>query len=233
MSNLEILNNGKIYGQYLPQAPAPHPYVENPMASDLDAAGFNINNVEEVAFDIHSSVTASATELKLVNSNPAGCIVQVTDGTNSGQVYDTHFNPLPANDIGTILTSWTTTLDSATQALGSGVGVPSDGWYAMAIDVDITGATITQNPANGYKIGFRYDNAGFQATVVSSSSQVIDASEMLPTGGWNEFKFTGYVYLTKMATLGGNSVEASYSLSSFAQGVTGGTVKVTLIRATP
>lgn len=105
MANKEIFDiNNQILGKYLPQAPAPHPYVENPMASNLDAGGFNINDISEVAFDAHSSITASTTELKLVNSNPAGCIVEVSDGTNSGQVYDTYFNqPLISYNAQTVL----------------------------------------------------------------------------------------------------------------------------------
>lgn len=49
MSNKEILDsNSKIYGQYLPSAPAPHPYVENPMVENLNTAGFDIDNVGNI-----------------------------------------------------------------------------------------------------------------------------------------------------------------------------------------
>lgn len=49
MSNLEILNNGKILGQYLPSAPAPHPYVENPMVADLEGGNFSIDNIDNIS----------------------------------------------------------------------------------------------------------------------------------------------------------------------------------------
>jgi hypothetical protein len=177
-----------------------------------------------------SAITFASNKLQLIVQG--GATVVVTDKINTGEVYDTYFNPVPVSGAGTVLLSWTTSLTSATQTLGTGVSVPSDGWYAMAIDVDVTGATITQGEDNGYKVGLRYDNAGYQATVVPSSSQVMDASELLPIGGWNEFKFSGYTYLTRNATLG-TSVVALYNFSGYANNVSGGTVNVNLIRVSP
>jgi len=95
MSNKEILDlNSKIYGQYLPSAPAPHPYVENPMADDLDASAFNIINIGSVIFDTNNKITASLTnpnELELVATG--GSTVVVSDTVNTGRVYDEYFNP--------------------------------------------------------------------------------------------------------------------------------------------
>jgi hypothetical protein len=94
MSNKEILDlNSKIYGQYLPSAPAPHPYVENPMADDLDANAFNIINIGSVIFDTNNKITASLTnpnELELVATG--GSTVVVSDTSKTGQVNDFVFN---------------------------------------------------------------------------------------------------------------------------------------------
>ena len=49
MSAAVLLNsNGKILNQYLPQAPTPTNYVENPMTKDLDCAQFHIINVDNI-----------------------------------------------------------------------------------------------------------------------------------------------------------------------------------------
>jgi len=89
MSNKEILDlNSKIYGQYLPSAPAPHPYVENPMVDDLDASDFNIINVGSLIFQSTvptiESVTLNCDENGALNIKPTQGIMRVYNPDNSG-----------------------------------------------------------------------------------------------------------------------------------------------------